>query len=243
MSETNAEEQATETSSSSSSAGTSVLLDKGRGGLLGIKAGMTQVYTEEGDAVAVTVISLRPNIITQVKTKEKEGYSALQVGFLEKTKEKKVNKSEKGRMKKVGKLGFGYYQEIRLPENAKMDGMEVGQEISPEFLKEGDYIDLTAFSKGKGFQGVMKRHHFGGGMGSHGASIVHRMPGAIGQNRQIGKVLKGKKMAGQMGNEQVTIQNVRVVRVDLENQVLLVHGSVPGPRSGVVTIRKAIKVG
>lgn len=217
-----------------------VALSGGRGGIFGIKAGMTQVYNEQGDSVAVTVIDLQSSVITQVKTPAKEGYTAVQIGFVEK-KAKSANKAEQGHVKASGATGFYHYQEFRLPEDTNMDGLTVGKVLSPEFLKEGDLVDITARSKGKGFQGGMKRWHFGGGPRSHGHSVTHRALGSIGNRADPSKVFKNKKMAGHMGDEQVTIQNVRVVRVDAENQLLLVHGSVPGPRSGVVTIRRAVK--
>jgi large subunit ribosomal protein L3 len=211
-----------------------------RGGVLGVKAGMTQVFTEDGAAQAVTVIDLRQTVITQVKTQEKNGYNAIQVGFLEK-KAKAANKAELGHAKASNATGFYHYQEFRLPEGAKWDGLAVGSVLSPEFVKEGDLVDLTAISKGKGFQGGVKRFHMAGGFKTHGASLSHRSLGSIGNRADPAKCFKNKKMPGQMGNEQVTVQNVRVVRVDVENQLLLVHGSVPGPRSGIVTVRKAIK--
>lgn len=217
-----------------------VTLTEGRSGVLGVKAGMTQIYTEAGDSVAVTVIDLKPNMITQVKNKDKDGYQAIQVGLLEK-KSKAMNKPEEGHVKASGGKGFYKYQEFRLPDSAKLDGITVGKILSAEFLKEGDLVDLTARSKGKGFQGGMKRYHMAGGPKSHGASVSHRSLGSIGNRADPGKCFKNKKMAGHMGHEQVTVQNVRVARVDLENQLLLVHGSVPGPRSGIVTIRRAVK--
>ena len=218
----------------------SVALTHGRGGVLGIKAGMTQIYSEEGDSIAVTVIDLKPVVITQVKTKEKNGYQAVQVGFLEK-KAKSATKPEAGHAKAVGAAGFYHYQEFRLQEDAKLDGLTVGKTLSAEFVKAGDLVDLTAMSKGKGFQGGMKRYHMAGGFKTHGASLSHRQLGSIGNRADPGKCFKNKKMAGHMGHVQTTVQNVRVVRVDLENQLLLVHGSVPGPRSGIVTVQRAIK--
>ena len=218
----------------------SVVLSHGRGGILGIKAGMTQVYTENGDSVAVTVIDLKPTIITQVKTKEANGYQAVQVGILDK-KAKSTTKPEAGHAKKAGATGFYHYQEFRLDEGAKMDGLLVGKVLSPEFVKPGDLVDLTAISKGKGFQGGMKRFHMAGGHKTHGASLSHRSLGSIGNRADPGKCWKNKKMPGQMGNEQITVQNVLVVKVDTENQLLLVHGSVPGAKSGIVTVRRAIK--
>lgn len=211
-----------------------------RGGVLGVKAGMTQVFTEDGSAQAVTVIDLRQTVITQVKTQEKNGYNAIQVGFLEK-KAKAANKAEQGHAKAANASGFYHFQEFRLPADAKFDGLAVGSVLSAEFVKEGDLVDLTAISKGKGFQGGVKRFHMAGGHKTHGASLSHRSLGSIGNRADPAKCFKNKKMPGQMGNEQVTVQNVRVIKVDLENQLLLVHGSVPGPRSGIVTVRKAIK--
>jgi large subunit ribosomal protein L3 len=217
-----------------------VAFTQGLGGILGVKAGMTQVFSDEGDSIAVTVIDLKPAVITQVKTKEKNGYQAIQVGFLEK-KSKAANLPEKGHVKAAQASGFYHYQEFRLPENGSLDGLAVGKALSPEFVKAGDLVDLTAVSKGKGFQGGMKRYHMAGGYKSHGASLSHRQLGSIGNRADPAKCFKNKKMAGQMGNEKVTVQNVRVVRVDLENQLLLVHGSVPGPRSGIVTIARTVK--
>jgi large subunit ribosomal protein L3 len=188
----------------------------------------------------VTVIDLKPNVITQVKTKDKNGYEAIQIGFLEK-KAKSATKAEQGHAKASGQTGFYHYQEFRFAEGEKLDGLTVGKVLSAEFVKPGDFVDLTSMSKGKGYQGVMKRYNYAGGFKSHGASLVHRSLGSIGNRADPGRVFPGKKMAGHMGHEQVTVQNVQVVRVDTENQLLLVHGSVPGPRSGIVTVRKAIK--
>ncbi len=217
-----------------------VALAQGRGGILGIKAGMTQVYSEQGESVAVTVIDLKSNLITQVKTQAKNGYQAVQVGLLEK-KAKAVNLAEQGHLKASGATGFYHYQEFRILENDKMDGLDVGKILSAEFLKAGDFVDLTSVSKGKGFQGGMKRFHMSGGYKTHGASLSHRSLGSIGNRADPGRCFKNKKMPGQMGNEQVTVQNVRVIKVDLENQLLLVHGSVPGPKTGIVTIRRTVK--
>lgn len=215
-------------------------LTQGRGGVLGVKAGMTQVYNENGDSFAVTVIDLKPTVITQLKTKEKNGYQAVQVGFLEK-KAKSANKAEQGHAKAAGAPGFYHYQEFRFEDGAKLDGLTVGKVLTAEFVKPGDLVDLTSVSKGKGFQGGMKRFHMAGGHKTHGASISHRSLGSIGNRADPGRCFKNKKMPGQMGHRKVTVQNVEVIRVDLENQLLLVNGSVPGPRSGIVTVQKAIK--
>lgn len=217
-----------------------VAFNKGRGGILGVKAGMTQVYNDNGDFLAVTVIDLKPSVITQIKTTEKNKYQAIQVGFLEK-KSKAATKPEQGHAKASESTGYYHYQEFRIPEGDKLDGLTVGQVLSPEFVKVGDCVDVTAVSKGKGFQGGMKRYHMAGGYKSHGASLSHRQLGSIGNRADPAKCFKNKKMAGQMGNERVTVQNVQVVRIDLENQLLLVHGSVPGPKSGIVTIRRTVK--
>ncbi len=218
-----------------------VALSQGLGGILGVKAGMTQVFTEDGESLAVTVIDLKPQaIITQVKTQAKNGYQAIQVGFIEK-KAKRATKPEQGAAKAVGATGFYHYQEFRLKDSEKLDGLTAGRVLSAEFLKAGDRVDISARSKGKGFQGGVKRYHMAGGYKSHGASLSHRQLGSIGNRADPGKCFKNKKMAGHMGYENVTVQGVRVVRVDLENQLLLVHGSVPGPRSGVVTVCRTVK--
>lgn len=232
--------EATQTTEAAGKSASLTAKDLGRTGMLGVKAGMTQVYTAEGDLLAVTVIDLKDNVITQVKTKSKEGYNALQIGFVEK-KTKQATKPEQGHVKKAGATGFYHFQEFRMPEGAKLEGFTAGQTLSPGFIKEGDYVDLTAMSKGKGFQGGMKRYHMAGGFKTHGASVNHRSLGSIGNRADPGKCFKNKKMPGQMGNYKRTVQNVRVIRVDAENQLLLVHGSIPGPKSGVVTVRKAIK--
>lgn len=220
--------------------GQSAKLTEGRGGYIGIKAGMTQVFNDKGEMLAVTVIDLAPNVVTQVRTQEKDGYKAVQVGVHAK-KAGRGSKALQGHAKKSGGTVFAHYQEIRMPANAKMDGVAPGATLTADFIQPGDLIDLTSISKGKGFQGVMKRYNFAGGFASHGASVCHRSLGSIGNRADPARVFKNKKMAGQMGAEKVTVQNVKVVRVDLENGVLLVHGSVPGPKSGYVTIRKAIK--
>jgi large subunit ribosomal protein L3 len=234
-------EGATSEKASAKASAKTVKLDSGRGGLFGVKAGMTQVYDSDGALSAVTVIDLRPNVVTQVKTLAKEGYNAVQVGILEK-KAKNVNKPDLGHFKKsVPEGGFYYTKEFRLHETMKMDGIAAGATLDPTFVKEGDLVDLIAVSKGKGFQGGVKRYHMAGSAAAHGNSITTRSLGSIGNRADPAKCFKNKKMPGQMGNVQVTVQNVRVVKVDVENGLLLVNGSVPGPKSGVVAIRKAIK--
>jgi large subunit ribosomal protein L3 len=231
---------AAEASGAKSGIGQKTALTQGRGGVLGVKAGMTQVYNEDGDSIAVTVIDLKPTVITQLKTNEKNGYQAVQVGILEK-KAKSATKAEQGHVKKSGKTGFYHYEELRIPASAKMEGLAVGAVLTAEFVKPGDLVDLTSISKGKGMQGGMKRYHMSGGHKTHGASISHRSLGSIGNRADPGRCWKNLKMHGHMGNEKTTVQNVRVIRVDTENGILLVHGSVPGARSSIVTVRRAAK--
>jgi large subunit ribosomal protein L3 len=228
-------EKAAETAASGS-----VALNFGRGGILGVKAGMTTVYNEAKERVPVTVVDLQPCVVTQLRTKEKNGYQAVQVGYLSRKKPK--NKAETGRLKALnGAKGFYHYAEVRLPESAKLEGVAVGAVLSPDFLKAGDFVDVTSVSKGKGFQGVMKRHNFSGGFKTHGASVCHRSPGSIGNRADPGRVYKGRKMAGRMGHKRVTVQNLQVVSVDAAKNLLVLKGAVPGPRSSILTIRRAVK--
>jgi large subunit ribosomal protein L3 len=213
---------------------------QGRGGVLGVKAGMTQVYGKGGESLAVTVLEVKPNYVTQVKKADKHGYSAVQVGFLPK-KESRVNSAEKGHFKKSGQAGFYHSQEFRAADDAAIAAFAEGQTLSADFIKEGDLVDVQSVSKGKGFQGVMKKYNYSGGYKSHGASVNHRQIGSIGMRADPGKVFKGKAMAGHMGHVKVSILNLKVVKVDLEKGIILVHGSVPGPISAIVTIRKAVK--
>lgn len=221
---------------------TNPTLSAGLGGIIGVKAGMTQVYAEDGRSLAVTVVEVKPNYVTQVKKSEKHGYSAVQVGFLPK-KENRVNKAETGHFKKSGQPGFYHAQEFRFDNDAAIENLAEGNVLSPDFIKAGDLVDVSAVSKGKGFQGVMKRYHYHGGNKTHGASVSHRSIGSIGMRAEPGKVFKGKPMPGHMGHTKVSIQNVKVVKVDSDSGIVLLHGSVPGPKSGIVTIRKAVKAG
>lgn len=214
-----------------------VVLAGARAGILGVKAGMTQVYNKDGDLVPVTVIDLKSTVVTQVKNVDSDGYLAVQVGFLPK-KAQRTSKADKGHFKKSGAPGFYHVREFRVDS---VDGVQEGSVILPDFLKEGDLIDVTAVSKGKGFQGGMKRFNMAGGFKTHGASLSHRSLGSIGNRADPAKCFKNKKMPGHMGHEQVTLQNLRVVSIDRENSLMLVKGSVPGPKNGLVTVRKAIK--
>ncbi len=229
------------TSSDATSAGTissnATILNGVRGGILGIKSGMTQVYSDDGDLIPVTVLDLQPNFITQVKTKENDGYQAVQVGLLPK-KTHRTSKADKGHFKKSGNPGYRFVREFRVNT---VDGLREGLLLSPDFVKEGEMIDVTGVSKGKGFQGGMKRYNMAGGHKSHGASLSHRSLGSIGNRADPAKCFKNKKMPGHMGMEKVTMQNLKVIKVDKENNMILVRGSVPGSKNGLVIIQKAVK--
>ena len=200
-------------------------------GVIGKKLGMTQVFDEQGLAIPVTVIKVDPLTVTQVKTVDSDGYNAIQVG-VEPAKEKHLTKAEIGHFKKNGLENFRHLQEFRVenPEN-----YTVGQTIDLSVLTEGTKVDVTGTSIGKGFQGTVKRWNFGRGPMAHG-SKNHREPGSIGAGTTPGRVIKGKRMAGNMGNERVTITKLTVVRVDSENNLLLVKGSVPGCEGKLVTV-------
>ena len=204
--------------------------------ILATKVGMTQIFNEDGTLIPVTVLQAGPCVVTQVKTEENDGYAAVQVGFGD-IREKLVNKPEKGHLEKAGVELKRFLKEFRF-ENA--GEYEVGQEIKAEIFEAGDHIDVTAISKGKGFQGAIKRHGQSRGPMTHG-SKYHRHAGSNGAASDPSKVFKGKKMPGQMGNVQVTVQNLEIVRVDTENNLLLVKGAVPGPKKSLVTIKESVK--
>jgi len=205
-------------------------------GILGRKVGMTQVFVENGAVVPVTVIQAGPVYVTQIKTVEKDGYNALQVAFEDK-KESRVNKPLKGHFEKAGVSTKSQIAEFRVDS---VEGYELGQEIKLDLFTEGEKVDATAISKGKGFQGVIKRHGQSRGPETHG-SRYHRRPGSMGACSSPSRVFKGKNLAGHMGHVQVTIQNLDVVRVDAEKNIILIKGAVPGPKKGLVTITKAVK--
>ncbi|BDX08004.1 50S ribosomal protein L3 [Planctobacterium marinum] len=208
-------------------------------GLIGRKVGMTRIFTEEGGSVPVTVIEATPNRITQLRTAEKDGYRALQVTAGTK-KANRVNKAEAGHFAKAGvEAGRGLW-EFRLGAEEGAD-LEVGKEITVEIFADTNMVDVTGTSKGKGFAGAIKRWNFSSQRMTHGNSLSHRAPGSIGQNQSPGKVFKGKKMAGQLGNKQVTVQSLEVVKVDAENNLLLVKGAIPGSTGGDVIVKPAVK--
>ena len=205
--------------------------------IVGEKVGMTQVWDEENQVIPVTVLRVRPNRVVQVKTQERDGYSALQVTFGQKDIEK-MTQPEAGHFANSGVAPGGHLVELRLDDVAEH---QVGQELTVTEIAETGRVDVTSVSKGKGFAGAMKRHGFGGLPASHGAHKVHRKPGAVGQCATPSRIFKGKRMPGRMGNQKTTILNLMVVEADEERQVLLVRGSVPGPNGSVVLIRDAVK--
>lgn len=206
-------------------------------GLLGRKLGMTQVWDAEGRVIPVTVLAADTNVVTQIRTRETDGYSAIQLGFGE-IDGRKVSKPKAGHFEKAGVPPRRNLVEIRTEQVADYT---LGQEISPDIFAAGDKVDVTATSRGKGFAGVMKRHGFGGASASHGAHRNHRKPGSIGGCATPGRVFKGKRMAGRMGTDTVTTQNLTVHAVDADKGYILVKGAVPGPKGALVVIRNAAK--
>lgn len=205
-------------------------------GILATKVGMTQIFNEDGVLIPVTVLQAGPCVVTQVKTAENDGYDAVQVGFIDK-REKLITKPLKGHFDKAGVSYKRYVREFKF-ENASE--YSVKDEIKADVFAAGDKIDATAISKGKGFQGAIKRHGQSRGPMAHGSKF-HRHAGSNGSASDPSKVFKGKKMPGQMGNKRITIQNLEVVKVDAENNLILVKGAVPGPKKSLVTIRETVK--
>jgi large subunit ribosomal protein L3 len=206
-------------------------------GLLGTKLGMTQLWDENNRVVPVTVIAANTNVVTQVRLPETDGYHAVQIGFGE-IDGRKVNKPQAGHFAKAGTTPRRHLVEIR---TAAAGEYTVGQELAADTFAAGDEVDVTGTSKGKGFAGTMKRHGFSGVGASHGAHRNHRKPGSIGACATPGRVFKGVRMAGRMGNDTVTTQNVTVHAVDAEKGLILLKGAVPGPKGGVVVLRSAVK--
>lgn len=205
-------------------------------GILGTKVGMTQFFTENGELVPVTVIQAPANVVLQVKSIENDGYEAVQLGYQDK-REVLSNKPAKGHVAKANATPKRFIREFR---DVELGDYEVGQEITVETFAVGDVVDVTGTSKGKGFQGVIKRHGQSRGPMSHG-SRFHRRPGSMGQASDASKVFKGKKLPGQTGGGRITIQNLEIVSVDLENNVILIKGNVPGAKKSMVEIKQAIK--
>jgi len=208
-------------------------------GLIGRKLGMTQIFTDEGNMIPVTVLEVGPCYVTQIKTPEADGYAAVQIGFDE-TKEKRLTGGVRGHIKKANVPAVRAMREFRLlPE--ELSEFKLGQKILADFFEEGDLVDVTGKSKGKGFQGGVKRHNFNRQPKTHGQSDRERAPGSAGPGTTPGRVYKGKRMPGHMGHERVTVQNLRVVKVDPERNLVAVRGAVPGPKNGLVTISFARK--
>ena len=204
-------------------------------GILGKKLGMTQIFTEHGEVIPVTVVEAGPVVVTQVKTTENDGYTAIQVGFGD-AKEKSLNKPQKGHLAAANTLKK-HLKEFRVDS---VEGYTVGQEIKADLFAAGELIDVTGISKGKGFQGPIKRHGQSRGPETHG-SRYHRRPGSMGACSYPGRVFKNKKLAGHMGSVKVTVQNLEVVRVDADKNLILVKGAIPGPKGSMVTIKEAVK--
>lgn len=205
-------------------------------GLLGRKIGMTQVFSPAGEAIPVTVIELGPCVVTQVRDKDRDGYTAVQIGFGT-VKPKSLTRPERGHLDKAGQL-VRYLREF---QTDNVEDHEVGQVLTVEIFQPGQVIDVTGTSKGRGFQGVVKRHNFRGGPKTHGQSDRERAPGSIGAGTDPGRVWKGTRMAGRMGNRRVTVQNLQVVEVLADKHILLVRGSVPGAKNGLLMVRRAVK--
>lgn len=212
--------------------------------MMGKKRGMMQLFDEKGNVVVCTVIQIEPNVVAQVKTKETDGYTAVQLGFekvtgkTQYTIEARTGKPQLGHFKKAGVEPRRHLIESRVESGEEFS---LGQEIGIDIFSEVEFVDATAYSIGKGYQGVMRRHNFAGGPASHGSGH-HRHAGATGMRSTPGRGLPGGKKAGQMGNERITVQNLRVVKVDSENNVILVKGQVPGPRNGLVYLTQAKKM-
>ncbi|MGW8590762.1 50S ribosomal protein L3 [Dietzia sp. NPDC055343] len=211
-------------------------------GILGAKLGMTQVFDENNRVVPVTVVKAGPCVVTGIRTEETDGYNAVQIAFGA-IDPRKVTKPVAGQFDKAGVTPRRHVAEIRLENAEQAAGFEIGQELGADVFEDGAFVDVTGTSKGKGFAGTMKRHGFAGQGASHGTQAVHRKPGSIGGAATPGRVFRGKKMAGRMGNERVTTMNLKVHKVDAEAGVLLIKGAIPGRNGGLVMVRSAVKGG
>lgn len=203
-------------------------------GIIAKKVGMTQVYAEDGRAIPATVLEAGPCVVVQRKSKEKDGYSSVQLGLVENRKLKRVTKAMAGHFKKAGLPPVRVLREFKIEAGAEV---KVGDKVSVAIFAKGDKVQVTGTSKGKGFQGVVKRHHFRGGHATHG-SMFHRAPGSIGASAFPSRVIKGMRGAGHMGTDRVTVKNLEVVRVDKDSNLLVVRGSIPGSGGGYVVINK-----
>ena len=207
-------------------------------GLIGKKLGMSHIFDQTGKVIPVVVLETGPCYVTDIKNIEKNGYSSLQLGY-EEVPEKKMNKPKFNELKKKNLPLCKILKEFRVKNDRELEGFSVGQRLTVEIFKEGDYVDVTGSSIGKGFQGVVKRHRFAGGPATHG-SMSHRAPGSIGST-DAARVFKGRRMGGHMGNKKVTVQNLRIVKIIPEENLLLIRGAVPGYSNNYVIIKKALK--
>ncbi|HEY9231266.1 MAG TPA: 50S ribosomal protein L3 [Blastocatellia bacterium] len=205
-------------------------------GIIGKKLGMTQLFADDGSVTPVTVIKAGPCIVVQKKTVNTDGYDAVQLGLVEEKAPRKVNKPTEGHFKRAGVPPTRVLREVRV--QASEDGTNVGDKVLVDIFNQNDLVEIIGRSKGRGFAGFIKRHGFGGGRATHG-SMFHRAPGGIGASAYPSRVFKGTKMAGHMGNERKTVKNLRVVAVDTDNNLLMIHGAVPGPNGAYVLIKKA----
>ena len=208
-------------------------------GILGKKVGMTQIFSEQGEVIPITVIEAGPCFVAQIKSVERDGYSAVQLGF-EEVQPKRLNKPRLQHLQKSELPALRYLREIRMNEEDDA-GLKEGQRVTVDLFAAGDYVDVTGSSKGRGFAGVVKRYSFRGGPKTHGQSDRLRTPGAVGACKTPGRVMKGKRMPGHMGSERVTVQGLKVMLVDPERNLLLVRGAVPGAQNGLLLIRLARK--
>ena len=205
-------------------------------GIIGIKLGMTQIFTDDGSAVGCTVLQAGPCVVVQRRTKEKDGYEAAQLGLVEFVKPQRVNKAMTGHFKKANVAPMKVLQEVRIEESK--DETKVGDRVLVENFAAGELVDVSGVSKGKGFAGGVKRWHYAGGDATHG-SMFHRAPGSIGASSFPSRVFPGMKMGGRMGTDQVTVRNLEIVSVDAEDSVIAVKGAIPGPNGGYVMVRRA----
>lgn len=204
-------------------------------GLVGRKVGMTRVFTDEGDTVPVTVVDVSNNRVAQIKTPDTDGYTAVQLAY-GRRRPSRVNKAAAGHFTKAGVEAGHVLKEFRVKPD-ELSGVTLGGAVGVDIFKVGQKVDVTGTSQGKGFAGVIRRHHFSSNRASHGNSVSHNKPGSIGQNQDPGRVFPGKRMAGHLGNARRTVQNVEIVRIDAERQLLLIRGALPGSRGGGVTVR------
>ncbi|QGU06412.1 50S ribosomal protein L3 [Corynebacterium occultum] len=208
-------------------------------GILGTKLGMTQVFDEENRVIPVTVVEAGPCVVTQIRTQEIDGYNAIQIAYGE-IDPRKANKPAAGHFKKAGVTPRRHVTEIRMDD---VSGYEIGQDVTVEIFEGISFVDVTGTSKGKGYAGGMKRHGFAGQGASHGNQAAHRRVGGIGAAATPGRIFKGKKMAGRMGNDRVTTQNLKVQKIDADSNLLLIKGAIPGNKGGIVTVKTAVKGG